>query len=179
MKKTVILCANGLEECEALNVYDLLMRAGIDVKLVSITGSKEITSSHKLKFKTASLIEDINFDEIDAIILPGGLGGTNALKESDKVKDIILDFNGKGKLIAAICAAPSILGDLELVKDNEYTVYPGCESSKAKSTGERTCVKNNIITGRALGSAFEFASLIIEYLESKELADKVINQIYY
>ena len=163
MKKTAIFIANGLEECEALNTADLLKRAGIRVDLVSVEDTKDIVSSHNLHFMTDMMIDDIDVYEYDALILPGGLKGTQT-KE--------------GRLIAAICAAPSIFVKEGYVKDNHFSVYPGFECG-LKTSGLKVSVDNNVITAKGLGASFEFAHAIISYLLDKEAADNVLKEIQY
>lgn len=178
MKKTAIFIANGLEECEALNTADLLKRAGIRVDLVSVEDTKDIVSSHNLHFMTDMMIDDINIYEYDALILPGGLKGTQTLSVNDKVLSYLKQFHKEGRLIAAICAAPSIFVKEGYVRDNYFSVYPGFECG-LKTSGLKVSVDNNVITAKGLGASFEFAHAIISYLLDKEAADNVLKEIQY
>lgn len=178
MKKTAIFIANGLEECEALNTADLLKRAGIKVDLVSVEDTKDIVSSHNLHFMTDIMIDDINIDEYDALILPGGLKGTQTLSVNKKVLSYLERFHNEGRLIAAICAAPSIFVKEGYVRDGHFSVYPGFENG-LKTSGLKVSVDNNVITAKGLGASFEFAHAIITHLLDKETADSVLEEIQY
>lgn len=174
--KVCIICAQGQEESEALLTYDLLYRAGLEVDLLGL--DDEITSSHKVTFKTNKLLKSTNIDEYDCLVLPGGMPGTINLENSKLVQDAIDLFNLKNKLIAAVCAAPSILIHKGLLNDNEFTCYPGFESGKI-STNLKAMKTRNIITGIGLGGVIEFSSLIISSLLNEETAKKVIDKIKY
>lgn len=177
--KIAILCANGLEECEALVVSDLLKRANFDVKLVSINDSLDITSSHQLAFKCDLLLDDLKEEEYSTIILPGGLPGTTNLQEDKRVIKLIHNFNDQKKLICAICAAPSILIDEGFLKDEEFICYPSFERNYKPKENAKVVVHEHFITGKALGAAFEFAYEITKALKDEESAKAVFEQIYY
>lgn len=174
--KVGIICAPGLEECEALLVYDLLYRSGIDVKLVGL--EDEITSSHNVSFRTDINIDDFNYQDYNAIILPGGMPGTLNLENNPRVNKIIDYFMENNKLICAICAAPSILNHKGLLKQERFTCYPGFECG-LKPAKEKAIKEENIITGIGLGGEFEFAHLIIKTLLDEERANEVFNKIQY
>lgn len=174
--KAIIVCEQGLEECEGLIVYDLLKRSGIDVELI---GQDEyIESSHKLIFKTNKKLDTISFIDYDCLILPGGMPGTINLENNKKVNELIDYFYKENKYICAICAAPSILIKKGILKDNEFTCFPGFENGLI-STNENVHVHNKIITANGLGSSIEFALTIIEKLLNKDEANKIANKIQY
>ena len=174
--KVMIVCADGLEECEALVTYDLLFRAGIEVDLVGL--KEDVISSHLLHFQVDKTIQEINYEEYDCLILPGGMPGVKNLSEN-KILDLLIDkFIQEDKYICAICAAPSILINKGLLKDEEFNCYPGFENN-LKPNENNVVIKDKIITAKALGSAFEFGHAIISELLNKEKADEVFNQIYY
>lgn len=174
--KAIIICEQGLEECEGLVVYDLLKRSGIDVELIG--QGEYIESSHKLIFKTNKCLSDISSFDYDCLILPGGMPGTTNLEKNTKVNELIDDFYRDNKYICAICAAPSILIKKGLLKDYEFTCFPGFENGY-KSTKEKVHVHNNIITANGLGSSIEFGLTIIEKLLGKEDAKAIANKIQY
>lgn len=174
--KAGIICANGLEECEGLIVYDLLYRSGIDVKLIGLTD--EVTSSHELTFKTNININDFDYKNYDCIVLPGGMPGTKNLEANNKVQEIIDYFVANNKLIGAICAAPSILNHKGLLKDNKFTCFPGFECG-LNSTCQKVEKDGNIITARGLGANFEFAYEIIKALTSEDKAKETLERIQY
>ncbi len=174
--KAVIICAEGLEECEALVTHDLLYRAGIEVK---IAGFKEvIESSRDVRFLRDFPLEEIQDELYDCLILPGGVPGVFNLEGSEIVQKMIDRHIEAGKYVAAICAAPSILIHKGLLNDGEFTCSPGFESGK-KSTGEKAHQKGKIITGIGLGGVFEFSALIIKNLISEEKAQEVLKKIKY
>lgn len=174
--KVGIICAQGLEECEGLIVYDLLFRSNIDVDLIGL--EDEITSSHNLTFKTNININDCDYKTYDCIVLPGGMPGTKNLEANKKVQEIIDYFVKENKLIAAICAAPSILNHKGLLKDNRFTCFPGFECGLT-STGKKVEHEGNIITARGLGADFEFAYEIIKTLTDEKTAKETLERIQY
>ena len=117
MSKVCVFLANGLEECEGLITIDLLRRAGVEVTTASIHETKKILSSHKIKLKADELASDLDMEMFDMVVLPGGFVGTNNLRESELVAKVCRDFASReDKMVAAICAAPSVLGELGLLK---------------------------------------------------------------
>ena len=181
MNKVVIFFANGMETCEALNTIDLLRRANINVVSASITGNLKISTSCKVELHADILANDIDYDSVNMLILPGGMPGTTNLAKNKLVCDKCLDFAEQGKYLAAICAAPSVLGRLGILKNRNATCYPGFEDQLIEATYINTGLVDdgNIITARALGSAFDFALNLIEKLCGKEAALNVKNSIYY
>jgi len=176
LKKVVILTLDGLEECEALVCHDLLYRAGLDVYLAGNT--QYVTSSRKVTFKTDLLIQDIKDELFDCLVLPGGIPGTYNLEKDENVQEMIDNHLKNDKYIAAICAAPSILIHKGLLKDNSFACSKGFEENlKRKDT--KAVVDKKIITGCGLGGVFEFSSLIIEELVSKDNANDVLSKIGY
>lgn len=174
--KVAIFCAQGLEECECLLTNDLLKRAGIETKLLGL--EKEITSSHNVTFICDGLLKDEDLSDYDCIVLPGGLPGTTNLENSKYVQDAIDLFMKENKYIAAVCAAPSILIHKGLLKDREFTCYPGFEENLTR-VNEKAYIHNNIITGIGLGGTIEFASLIISTLLDNVKALNVMMKIQY
>lgn len=174
--KVGIICAQGLEECEALVVYDLLFRAKIDVKLVGV--NKEITSSHNLTFIPHLTIEEFDYENYDCIVLPGGMPGTINLEANQKVQEIIDYFVKENKYIAAICAAPSILIHKGLLKDNKFICFPGHENGLTPAN-VKAITDDRFITGKGMGAAIEFSYEIIKALDSEETAKEVLSKIQY
>lgn len=180
MSKLVIFLADGFETCEALIPLDLLKRAGAEVDTVSISDKKEVVSSHDVLVKADKLFEEIEFDSYDAYFLPGGKLGTDNLFACEELKERLIDACNNGKLISAICAAPSILGKIGLLKDKKYTCYPGFEGDfEAEYTREKVEVDGNIITGKGMGAAIEFSKALITYLFDENEANKVLMSVQY
>lgn len=117
--------ADGLEEVECLATADVLIRAGVKVKLVSITGKKEVKGAHGFGIHADTLLHEIDPMKADLLFLPGGMPGTKNLMACKPLCDALVQADAAGKRLAAICAAPSILGQLGLLKDKKATCYPG------------------------------------------------------
>ena len=181
MAKTAIFLADGFEEIEALTVVDLLRRAGIEITMASIMGRKSVTGSHNITVESDVLLEDVDFDGIDMIILPGGQPGTRNLGACDKLKDQISSFNQKGKMLAAICAAPTVYGKMGILDGKKACCYPGCEVDLGSADVQTTEVTKdgNFITSRGMGTAIPFGLAIIEHFQGKEAADEMAAKIVY
>ncbi len=181
MKKLGVFMADGCEEIEALTVVDICRRAGIEVAMISITGEKIVKGAHEIHFETDIPAEFMDFDMLDGIVLPGGMPGTLNLGANKYVLQTIVDLNIKGKLVSAICAAPSVLGEAGLLKGKTATSYPGFEEKLvgALVSEDAVVVDGNIITSRGMGTAIPFALAIVEYLLDKETADKLGAGIIY
>ena len=170
-----LFLADGFEEIEALYTLDLLRRANIDVLTVGVTG-KVANGSHKIPvvcdIDCASLPYNSDFD---MIILPGGMPGSTNLDKAECVEKYIKLALDNDKLICAICAAPFILGKRGILKGKRATCFPGFENQLEGATVVDAGVvrDGNIITGRAMGSAHEFALTVLEALQGKEAADKM------
>jgi len=174
MSKAIIFIADGLEECEGLLVVDVLRRAGTEVTTASINGTKQVVSSHGITFFTDMLVEEADYEHADIVILPGGKVGTANLAASEFVKARCLEF-AAGKKIAAICAAPTVLAGLGLLKGKKATCHPNAETGmgSVELTHMPVTVDGNITTGQALGAAIPFALELAKQLEGKEAAEKV------
>ena len=181
MKKLGIFMAEGCEEVAALTVVDIARRAGIEVAMISVSGKKEVTSSHNVTIQTDIPAEFMDFDMLDGIVLPGGLPGTLNLAANAYVQKTIADFTKAGKLVAAICAAPSVLGEAGLLEGKNAVCYPSFEEKLlgANVGCEPVAVDGNIITGRGLGTAIAFSLEIVKYLLDEEIADKIAKAIIY
>lgn len=177
MKKAYIFLANGHEEVEALMVVDLLRRAGIQISTVSITGSKMVTSSHNVTYEADLLFSEVEGTMADLVVLPGGLPGTTNLLEFKPLMDMVSAHHEAGRLVAAICAAPSILAELGICKRG--TSYPGFGTKIADYVEEPVVVDGNVITGRGLGAAIDFGLTLIELLEDEQKAKAISAAIMY
>jgi len=181
MKKVVVFMADGMEECECLIAVDLLKRAGIKVITASVMGREAVVSTHDIMIAADCLADDLEFANVDAVVLPGGLPGADYLRDNAIVEQTCKDFAKAGKIVAAICAAPRNLASFGLLDGKSATIYPGMEGDLvgAKPTGEAVVTAGNIITGRALGSAIPFALEIIKQLVDAKTAEKVAQSIVY
>lgn len=174
-KKAFIFVANGTEEVEAVGTLDTLRRGGVDAHFVSIYKEKEITSAHGLKIITDYTIDEVKSEMVDAIALPGGMPGATNLYECQELRDIISRHHEAGKYIAAICAAPLVLGRMGLLEGKNATAYPGFESELkgANYKAMPAVVDGQIITGRGPGYVFNFGAAIVGELENYEKAYEV------
>ncbi len=180
--KGIVLLANYFEDIEALATIDLIKRAGIDIETASITQDYNLTTQYNLKMKADLLIENVNLNDYDFLIVPGGRAVKETHLHSVITKKCIEHFYQKHQLIACICAAPSILGQMRILDNIEYTCFPGCETLMPSANylkDQKVVVRENIITAKAAGASFEFAYKIIEYLKGKEYAKKVLDSVYY
>ncbi len=180
MAKVYVLMANGVEEIEALTAVDILRRGGIDVVTVSITGKKEITGSHGIVFLADVLLEERALTDGDMLVLPGGLHGTNALMAHEQVRELLLHYRDEEKWLAAICAAPSVLGMNGLLRGKRATCYPGFEERLlgAEVSVESVVRDGKVITGKGMGVSVPFALCLLEALEPAQ-AKKVGDAIQY
>ncbi|OGO76985.1 MAG: thiamine biosynthesis protein ThiJ [Clostridiales bacterium GWB2_37_7] len=179
MKKANIYLAEGFEEIEALTVVDVLRRAGVDINTVAVTTAKEVKGAHNI-----TVIADKTFDEIDnysadMLILPGGMPGTTNLEKHEGLRAFIKEFYQNEKYIAAICAAPIILGKMGLLENSMATCYPGFEKDlKGAIHAEEPVIRHkNIITSKGPGTAILFALDLVEILVGKEKAEQIKDQM--
>ncbi|WP_297089895.1 DJ-1 family glyoxalase III [uncultured Draconibacterium sp.] len=175
MKKIAVHLAEGFEEIEAISIIDVLRRADLDIEIVSMNKTMEVTGSHQITVKADTLFEDLDYDNIDMIVLPGGMPGAANLKAHSGLREQILNFNDMKKPLAAICAAPMVFGNLGLLKEKQATCYPGFEDELhgAIITGEAVEEAGNIITGKGAGVAIDFALKIVEKFKGKEVANEL------
>jgi 4-methyl-5(b-hydroxyethyl)-thiazole monophosphate biosynthesis len=164
--KLFIPFAEGFEEIEALAVVDVLRRAGIKIDTVGVPNSM-VTGAHGVRVSVDKRLIELNPEDYDGVVLPGGNPGYLNLGRSTSLIDMIKKLNMKGKLIAAICGAPSILAKAGILENRRATIYPGMEKELPYPRGDRVVVDQNIITSQAPGTAIEFALKIVEVLAGK------------
>ena len=175
MSKIGIFMADGCEEIEGLTVVDVVRRAKMEIVMLSITGKKEVTSSHGVTFLADALAEETGYEDLDGIVLPGGMPGTINLGKSETVTKAAVYCAENGKITAAICAAPSVLGNLGILKGKKATCFPGFEKELegATYTAAPVEIDGNVITGKGAGCAILFGKAIVEKTVSAEAANKV------
>ncbi len=174
--RCAIVLATGFEDCEAMITIDILRRAKVSVDLVAEGGSLEVLTSHGVKLLAEKLLKDTDLSSYDVLILPGGKLGTQNLEANETVKSAVTKQVESGKLMCAICAAPSILGHLGLLKGKRYTCFPGFddESYGGSYQMELAVQDGNIITGRGMGATIEFARMIV-----KNIAPDALDHVDY
>lgn len=181
MNRAAIFFATGFEEIEALTVVDVLRRAGITADMVSVTGEREVTGSHGITVRMDKLFDEVDFEAEDMLILPGGMPGTTNLEAHKPLMDRVDEFYGKGKYIAAICAAPSIFGHKGILKGRKACSNPGFEShlEGADVRQEEAVVDGHVITSRGMGTAIPFALAILEQFAGAEAAEQMKGKLVY
>ena len=181
MKRAVILFAEGYETVEALLVVDLLRRGGVEVTMASITEDEFVRSSHGVNVEMDAVLGEVDVLDYDAVILPGGMPGTMNLGVDVAVTGALKQMNRDGKIVAAICAAPSVLGKCGILEGKKATCYPGFEDKLigAEIVNKAVVTDGNIITSRGLGTSMEFGFELIKKLISEEKAEEVREQIVF
>ena len=176
-----VFLADGFEEIEALATVDIIRRAGIECTTVGVTGST-VTGAHSISVKTDINIENLNMDKASAVVLPGGMPGTTNLEKDERVINAVKYAANKGILLAAICAAPSILGHLGMLTGKKASCYDGFEDALigAEFIPDSVCVDGNIITACGAGMANDFALEIVAYLsKDRSISQKIKKAIKY
>ena len=159
MNKVFVFFADGFEEIEGLTVVDILRRADVTVEMISVTGKKEVTGSHGITVKADFLFEETDFAHASMYVLPGGMPGTKYLGAHEGLASLLSSAGTEGKKVAAICAAPSVLGDLV--------------------TDEEVVVSGDVITSRGMGTAIPFALALVGELRDQKTADELGNSIIW
>lgn len=174
-----ILLGNGFEEIEAITPLDLLRRAGISVMTVGVNG-KTVTGGHGISVNADITLEEMDLTDLEMIVLPGGLGGVQSVRESAGAMDALRFAWENQKYVAAICAGPTVLADLHITDGKQTTCYPGCEKDMGSANVEenKSFVRDgNLITGTSAGCAIPFGIALIAALKGQEAATTVYNQI--
>ena len=176
-----LFMADGTEEVEAIAVLDVLRRGGVETLTVGVP-EKRVCLSHGLKVECDAALRDLPENAApEAVVLPGGMPGTVNLEKNETVTRIVKDASSRGVPVAAICAAPSILGHLGLLRGREAICYPGYEKElDGARISEKSVVRDgNIITAKGAGVALEFGAKILEALKDAGTADKILSAIQF
>ena len=181
MKKAIVFLANGFEEMEALGTVDILRRGGIEVTTVSITTDPVVIGAHNVPVTADTTLNNALLNDADALILPGGMPGASNLNDSEAVKEALLGQYREGRIVAAICAAPMVLGGLGLLKGRKATCYPGFEDKLegVSNTRQGVITDGNITTARGLGYALDLGIELIRLLMGPQHAQMVKDSIQY
>lgn len=175
MKTIFVFLTTGFEEIEALGTVDILRRAELNVKTVSLTDNKQVVASHQIPVVADIMFDEVDFSQAELLIIPGG---TPKYNDHEGLKKAVLAFAQKGEKVAAICAAPMVLGGLGILEGKNATCYPGFEQylKGANLQTEKAVVSDgNITTGRGPGLTIEFALKLVEIVAGKEKSDTVAN----
>lgn len=181
MKECYVFLAEGFEEIEALTVVDILRRDNIVTRTVSITKDREVMGSHNIKVTADKVLSEIQASDAAILILPGGMPGTLNLKECEPLMDMVKQFAQTNRRIAAICAAPTILGDMGLLEGRKACCYPGMEDqlTGADVSRDEVVTDGNITTSRGLGTAIPFALELVRIFDSETEAGALKRKIVY
>ncbi len=177
MDKFLILVANENETIEILTVYDYLKRSDVPVDLVSTEDSLELVTSHGLSYKADFLFDEINPDEYFGVYIPGGTNGAIALRDNDKVIDLVKDFDEKRKTIAAICAGPIVLNRAGVLEDKRATSHPSVKDELDRVgeyiEDEIVVTDGNITTSRGAALTNYLALRLVEIIKGDEAKEEL------
>ena len=181
MSKVYVFFADGFETVEALAPVDVMRRAGLDVVTVSIMGRKEVLSAQDVTVLADEVYENVDFDDADALVLPGGSVGTDNLSAHIALRALLTDACSRGLLVAAICAAPMVFGRIGILKGKKATCYPGCDSDLFGAEYTATTVEQdgNIITACGPGVSFDFGFAIVEHFCGADVVGTLRSQMQF
>lgn len=175
--KILELLADGNETIELLTVVDYLRRADIKIDMVSTTGSKDLVTSHGVRYQADYLLEEINPEDYDGVYIPGGTKGAETLRDDDRVIEIVKKFEAANKLIAAICAGPIVLDKAGVLADKKATSFPTIKQ-ELKNVGEYmddeiVVTDGNVTTGRGAAVTNYLALRLLELIKGKEAKEEI------
>lgn len=181
MAKAYVFLADGFETVEAFAVVDILRRAGVETVTVGVSQKNEIISAQKIVVRADRMINEGDYTDADIVFLPGGMPGTRNLEADGKVLDTVKKQYESGKIVTAICAAPSILGHLNILQGKKATCYPGFEEDLygAELMTGRVVEDGNVITSRGMGTAVDLGLALVERLLGSEASEKIASGILY
>lgn len=178
-KKILALLANGFEEIETITPIDILRRAEIEVVIASVENEKLVSGRNKISIQAETTLNEIKNTDFDGLFLPGG-PGAKILRKDTSVLKLVKDYFEKNRLIAAICAAPTVLFEAGILKGKQYTAHFSTKDELTEIQFDKAVViDKNIITSQGPGTALPFALSIVEVLEGKDLAKRIIENICY
>lgn len=181
-KSAILLIADGSEEMEAVITIDVLRRAGVAVTIASVTGNELVKCSRDVKICADAKLQDVVKHNYDVVILPGGLGGSNAFASSAEVGKLLQEQEKENRVIAAICAAPTALKAHGIAKGKQITSYPSMKEQLQddyKYLEDIVVTDGNLITSRGPATAFAFGLAIVEKVVDKDTAEKVAKGMLY
>lgn len=173
-QQVALLLADGFEEIEAITIIDVLRRANVPLRTLSL-GSKQVTGAHAIKIEADGTLEEEQHKLWEMVIMPGGQAGAEALRDDPRVTSLLEKQLGHNKSVAAICAAPIALGHHGMLKQHRATCYPGFEDQLkgAVFVAEKVVIDGKIITSRGPGTAFEFAFELVNMLVGRTESERL------
>lgn len=177
MKTALLLLADGFEEIEAVTIIDVLRRGEVAVTTASLAG-KHVRGSHDIAIESDALLDRLQVENFDALVLPGG-PAAKTLREEPRVQATIKAAAAAGKLVAAVCAAPTALEAAGVLRGKRATSYPGNPLPSAHFVEERVVEDGNIVTSRGPGTTMAFALKLVERLSGAEIAKKTAEKLLF
>lgn len=180
--KGLLIYTNKCEDVETVGATALLKRAGFEIVTATFNDVKKITCVYGTVLKANNFVDELNLDEFDFLVLPGGSYVVNTYLQEVDIKNLVLKFNEKEKLIAAICAAPMFLGEAGILQDKNYTLFPGCERANFGGNLQqyyKVVADKNIITARSVGAVVDFVYQIVKSLKGYAIAEDFLKKIYF
>jgi len=173
-----VLLAKGFEEMEALTPVDLLRRVDVEVATVSLSDDLMVQGGHDIYVKADITLEQVDFERLEMLVLPGGLGGVNTIAETSAAMDLILRVWKAGKELAAICAAPKLLAQLDIIKGYSVVCHPSINNEIMNAGGrllhnKQATFDRNLITGKAAGSSIDFALELVAVMCDRETSEQL------
>ena len=183
MARALVLLAEGFEEIEAVSAIDVMRRGGIDVVVAALSGDLFVPGSRGMTLAADVALDDVpDAASFDAVVLPGGALGMRNLRADDRVADLLREMNAAGKCVAAICAAPIVLGAAGVISDKRYTCYPSCEGDVGApnyTDGTAVVEDGNLLTSRGPGTAMAFGVALVRKLAGAETARRVADGLLF
>lgn len=177
MATALVLLAEGFEEIEAVTIIDVLRRGEVAVTTASVSG-KHVKGSHDIVVEADTLYDRVSIDDFDALVLPGG-PAAKTLREDARVQATIQRAGEKGKLVAAVCAAPTALEAAGVLAGKRATAYPGNRLPSAQQVDERVVEDGNIVTSRGPGTTMAFALKLVERLSGANVAKTTAEKLLF
>ena len=181
MSKVYVFVADGFEEVEGLAVVDLLRRAGIETIMVSVSETTEILGSHGIVVSADKVFEEVGFEDVDMLVLPGGTTGVRNLRKHEGLCTVLHEYHEQGKMIAAICAAPTLLEELGILEGKNATCYRSLKDElvSCKYVDANVVKDENVITSQGFGTAIDLGLALVEHFNGTEAASKLQYDVMY
>jgi len=176
----IVPVADGFEEIEAVTIIDILRRAGIRVTVAGVDGL-QATGSHGIRISCDTRVRDCDAGSADGVVLPGGMPGSTRLRNSQDVAALLAEAASCGRLLAAICAAPTVLDAAGLLAGRRATSHPAhaAEMTSCEYVEEPVVIDGGIITSRGAGTAIEFAAAVVAHFKGPKAARAILDAIQY
>lgn len=178
--RVLVPLADGFEEIEAVTIIDLLRRARVDVTVAGVHGARA-TGSHGITIDCDARLEECDLGAVEALVLPGGMPGSRVLRESGTVRDAVAYLASRGRLLAAVCAAPTVLESCGVLRGRRATSHPAHahEMTSCRYLDDAVVEDGNVITSRGAGTSIEFALAVVRRLAGEDAAREIAERIQY